>query len=443
MGSAQATAEQATKLISSGALETAGPEFTPRDPTLAGKSEEEIQALAHGVTSAINLQVLKMVLTQVAASVGLSGLIPQVLANIGSLSTDAIIKLINGPVNYQTLSQSPIDQLLLATALVPAFEKNLGLSQQESETIVQQALNSFNQLGPFSTQAAAQTALNQSLVNQLNQSAISPATGQSVVNQAFGSLENPQPSVTPLNTPPAPPDTSSTSPLSQLTPTTDDLQLTPQQQLESALKTAAFANDLKNQLLKSNLEADDYQRVSSGLNVAINQAASLPEAQTAAANVLANGGVENGQQLVNQVATAVSSPLRTPFINQVTPTAQLSNDFTQTVATLNATDGIRSDIAQKQAEDFSNLVFNNPNSVANLVQQNIQEYSNSVKESQTKVATDFFSDTLRPTQVGYVAALKETDPANTLIYLSNPFVGHRHQKAGTGGGVDVSPIMPV
>lgn len=439
VATALATAEAASALIGSGELEKQIEELLLSDPSLVGKSAEEIKLIAQGVVAALNLEIIKMVVSQVASSIGLAGLIPQLLASLGSVSKEEIIQLINGLVNYKQLGESPVDQALVFKSFSNSFAESLGIDQQRSDIIIGRALSDFNKQGPFDTDDAAKEALKKSLLDALSQESTPPPRENSLlaIDQGFKSLET---SNTPTTRDNGEPITRNKD------LTNEDVQLTPQQQLQDDLKALAFSSDLKAELAKSRLEADDFNRISNRIEVETAQAQSLAEKKAAAEKILSEEGLDNGDDILAAVNESQNNQLRS-FTIDTPPQSreELAINFSATVANILTTQGIRSDVAAEQADRFAAILFNNdPKSIASLTETNIANYSKQVEETQEASTFEVFREVMKPILSVYARNQEIIDPANLLVFLSNPIIyGGIGPRVGTGGGALINPISNV
>lgn len=380
------------------------------DPANKEKTEAtlraELEPLARGIAAAINLQLIKTAVLQVETAIGASGLLPQILANLGSVSTDSIVQFVNGLINYKHLFDSPRDTQLVALTLRDFLEDELALDRARSELIVGRALNEVARQGPFDTEEAAQTALREGFARSLRAENLEAAP---LVDRAF-----------------------------------DRLGLTPEQQLSNDLKAEAFLSEIKRELLRSHLEEGEAARIAARLDGATEQTRALEERRTVVEQILAEEGIDQGAAITLSATARVESPLFSGFITAVAPKEVLSADFGTAIAELFIHQGVRRDIANEQAEHFSDLVFNNPTSISSLVERNLNDYAKAVGITQTEAADATFRDTqqVRLSTSAYLAHIM--NPAHALVFLSNPIIyGNLQPRVGPAGGVVTNPVISI
>lgn len=371
------------------------------DPANNNKSEAtlraELEPLARGIAAAINLQLIKTAVLQVEQAIGVSGLLPQILANLGSVSTDSILQLVNGTINYRNLFDSPRDLQLVAFNMRDVYEESLGLDRQQAERAVSRALERASHLGPFSTSDAAREALRSSLDPR-------------IADQVFTRLDNPS---------------------------------TSQQALLDGLQTNALATNVENELSRHHLDADELNRINTKIDTARDHAHNATELRTAIEGILQQEGIEGAPELLASAFAAATSSLHNPYLNQIASRDTVSSDFTLAVQNVFSSQGVPPDTATQQATHYSDLIFNNPSSVSNLIALNLRDYAHAVGQTQSEAADGTFRDTMRP-QLSTAAFLQRlADPALEIVFRSNPiFYGsHGQPRTGPGPGVYVSETM--
>lgn len=425
---ALASLQSAVDFINSGAIEKVVLQQLLADPTLvdipqvadilSNKPNASLEGLAQGIVSALTLQLLKTLIIQVEQALGISGLLPQILASTGSFSKDAILELVNGLVNYKALFDSPIDKELVRIALSNSLVKN-GLSQQEAQIALNRALKDIENQSPFASDEAAKQALKDSL---LADTTIQSPTLSNAVDEGFKTLESQE--------------------VRNIDLTSDEVTLTPTQQLESELKLNSFKDELNAALLKENLDKEEAQNIAEKAAFAAEQNASIAERNRAATQILASQGVDNPNEIVISAAERTDSPLRTPFITEIASLDKLSDDFKVEVSTQLVNQGVPKDFADIQAEKYAGTLFTNPTSIASLVQTSVAEHSKLTGVKQSEVAETHFKDSIHLTlsTVDYLADI--VDPAKTLVNIGTPYYGIEGPRIGTGGGVPITnPIL--
>ena len=416
---ALALLENVQGLVATNAIYNTVLEGLLSDPANAGKSQEELATLARGIASALNLEFLKFATLQVETAIGLSGLLPQILANLGSVSSDKIVQFVNGLVNYKNLFDNPHDRALVEKAFIAAFTEALG--RQEAELAVKEALAKLEAQGPFKSEEAAKEALRRTLEEDLRSRDIAAADAKRLVAQGFASLEAP------------------VLPVDESIPYVD---LSPQQQLGVDLKAAAFNNDLRSELLNSNLDRDEAERVANQVDVATRDSKTVDDRKTIALGILNREGVEEAEALVAQVAKGVEAPLRSFTVTPpVPPPPVLSAEFEENVTRLLANQGVAEATAAEQAAHFAALIFTAPDSISHLTDLNLTDYAKSVGKSQSDAATETFKDSIRPTLSLLAFQQERMSLANDLVYANNPFYGDTSPRVGPAGGAPVNPII--
>lgn len=380
------------------------------DPANKDKAEAtlraELEPLARGIAAAINLQLIKRVVQQVETAIGVSGLLPQILANIGSLSTDNIIQLVNGLINYKHLLDSPRDTQLVAITFRNFLEEVLTLDRERAELLVGRALNEVVRQGPYDTEEAAHTALRDALISALEDDQFDAAP---LVDRAFERLER-----------------------------------TPEQQLLNDLKAEAFLRDVKSDLLRSHLDEGEAARIATRIDGAVSNNKALEERRGIVENILAEEGIDQAVTLIERAVARVESPLFSGFISEVSPKEVVSADLGTAIADLFTHQGVRRDIANEQAERFSNLIFNNPISISSIIERNLEDYAKAVGNTQTQAADAIFRDTqqVRLSTSAYLAHI--VNPAHELVFLSNPIIyGDLQPRVGPAGGTVTNPVISI
>ncbi|MCB1114804.1 MAG: hypothetical protein KDK62_08605, partial [Chlamydiia bacterium] len=405
---ALATLEGAIGFVAEGVTGNAILEILLADPEFAGRSEAELRELANGIAAGLNLIILRTFILQVESAIGLSGLVPQLLASLGSLDKDEILKLINGQISYKNLFDSPIDRALIAESLANQ------LAGQNAEIAIGRAIDRLAALDPFESDEAARLQLRELVLDELEAQGLDRKTLASRVDNAL--------------------------------PANGELPLTEQQVLEDDLKRIAFETDLRNRLIKDDLETSEINRAiqeaqrEASENSTLEQRAALVEAR------LQEAGVDNAGSIVAAALERANDPLRSPFLTKIPNRTDLIEGVSVAAAAVFAGQGIPADEAEALGNRIGALVFaEGPGSLGNLIEINNVEFSDSVAQSQTETAETFFKDSIRPT-LSTAAYLEEiTNPANVLVYASNPiFYGDQAlPRTGPAGGAPVNPIISV
>lgn len=381
-----------------------------------------LEGLARGIAAAITLEVIKNIVIQVEAAIGLSGLLPQLLASLGSISTDSIVKLINGQINYKNLFDSPVDLTLVQSALTKAVLNSTNLSQQEAQIAVNKALADVEAQGPFASDSAAQQALKDALLKQVPDN----SNLSSNVDDGFQTLESNQVQNKDLSS--------------------DDVVLNDQQKIQNEIKQNAFEDDLRSQLEKEGLDKDEARSLAAKASIAAGQAKTIEERNQLAENVLDKADIEDAASLIEKTSTLADSSLRTPFVDNNVPAASkstLTEDFTVAVSSILTGQGVPPDIATNAGAKAADILFNGPTSVASRIEDNIKDYATAVEKTQANAATEVFKDSIRPT-ISTLAFLQQiSNPADAIIYSGIMYGDRGLARTGPAGGVAVNPIISV
>lgn len=407
---ALSTLEQTAHLVQSDAIHTVLLDtLTERalsDPSNKNIPEATLRAqlepLARGITALIHLQLLAKATQLTSQATGTPGLIPQILANLASVSPEASQGIVNGLVGYNHLFDTPRDIQLFALTFRNYFEEQLGLDRPQAERVVGQALNRTAALGPLATAAAAKEALSTSLSDALSEENI--ATDPTLIASGFQRFESSPPQ---LN-----------------------------------LETSLFLSQLKGELARKHLEPGDLETISQRLDAAATQTSTLSDLLPITQAILSDEGVESAGLLTATVAQKVSSPLQNPFITQTAAPTELAQDFSTAVTDLLTHQALPREVANAQGTKYANLLFKDPVSIASLVERNLSDYAKAVGQTQAQAADALFRDTqqTRLSTAAYLAHI--TDPAQRLVFLSNPIMyGNLQPRIGPAGGALINPII--
>lgn len=403
--------DEAVKFLDTGSLEKVVFDklITQKPEELKSLSEEDLVKLAKGITAALSLEVIQLVVLDAAQAIGTSGLLPQLLASIGGVSSDTILKFINGLVNFQLLDQSPLGLELVKNTFSNELQGSLDIKQ--SDVTIKNALDSFINQGPFLSEEASKAALRQSLNQAMVYSGIPVDEAKTYVDKGFDRIENPT------------------------------KNLSPQQQLQDQLKLTSFNDEIKQALQNSELEKDESERISRKIENSIKDIGTLDERKQIVANILTKERVDDPRGIIDLVSKTIDSPLRNFLVSEPAPIQTLLSNFVFEASRLLVSQGIPKKVAAEQSENFAKIIYDNPTSIASLTARYLEEYSQAVGVDQAKAVADNFSHVMLPTRDLAIALAK--NQANGIVFASNPIINGTSsmQKVGTGGGVPMNPII--
>ncbi len=348
----------------------------------AGKSPDEIEALAKGVLAAIKLQVAQIVIVQLEKAIGASGLLAQLLSNLGSIDKDAILQLTQGLVNYKNAFDSPIAAQGLINQTTDAL-KQAGLSEDKAARIANEAFNNAAQRQAIQTEDQAKQAFLNSVRSALEQNEIDAANQEKYLTRIQDSLDN-----------------------------ANNSTLALQEQTNRDLVSFELKREIKN----TDLEKEDQARLSDRIDNIKKENLSRDEENASYLNALQQAGVDNAESILNQATNAANNPLRSFTQQSVLSTDQLAQAFNdRIVATLNQP-GSRIEESEVTAGKFTDVLVAGPNSILNIVDQGVKDYNKAVKEDQGNQAVELFKDGLTLNWDSLKLSNEVYNTANFLVY---------------------------
>lgn len=351
-------------------------------PQNAGKSAEEIEELAKGVLAAIKLQVAQTVILQLEKAIGGSGLLAQVLANLGSVDKDTILQLTQGLVSYKNAFDSPIAAQGIVNQTSAALQQQ-GLSADEAARIANQALADAANRQALESEDAAKQAFLDSVRAALEQNEIDAANQEKYLSAVSESLDNAN---------------------------NNTLQL--QQQTDSDL----VRFELKKEVEDSDLEKDDRQRLQNDIDNVRKENLARDDENARYLELLQNAGIDNAQALLAQANNAASNPLRSFVQENALTTSQLAQAFNdRIVATLNQP-GARIEESEVTAGKFTDVLVAGPNSILNIIDQGVKDYKNAIQDQQGTQAVELFKDGLSFNWDSLRLSNEVYNTANFLVY---------------------------
>lgn len=366
----------------------------------ANPSDDQLVELAQGITAAIKLNIAKSVILQLESAIGAAGLLSQLLANLGSLNTDSILKLTQGLISYKNAFENPFAQEALISITSQALQEQ-GLSAADANQIARASFNqaSLDQAARASEDRAKQAFLD-AVREQLAKDEALLADYEKTAQRIQTALDN-----------------------------SNEASL----QFQEQLKADTFAFELKKELSKEISDKDDLQRIQSRLDNTNADLKTADERKSASLKVLADEGVDNAEDLVNQALSSATNPLRS-FV-QTEPLSQndLAGAFSERVQSALNQPGAVAENSAAQAAKFTDLTFTAPNSISNLISQNIQEYNKQVKDDQGDKAVELFKDGVTFNWDAARLANDKYNIANFLVYSDKPAYAGIHGKVMGGG----------
>lgn len=348
----------------------------------AGKSPEELAALAKGVLAAIKLQVAEIVIVQLEKAIGASGLLAQLLSNLGSIDKDAILELTQGLVNYKNAFDSPVAAQGLINQTADALNQ-AGLSADEAARIANEAFQNAAERQAINTEEQAKQAFLDSVRSSLEQNEIDAANQERFLAKVQESLDN-----------------------------ANNNTLALQEKIDRDL----VSFELKKEINNTDLEREDRKRLADRIDDIRKENLAREEENARFLSALQQAGVDDPGALLNQALNLASNPLRSFTQGSALSIDQLGQAFNERVLAALNQPGARLEESEIAAGKFTDVLVAGPNSILNILDQGVKEYNKAVKEEQGNEAVELFKDGLTFNWDSLRLSNEVYNTANFLVY---------------------------
>lgn len=154
-----ALSNQILALVASGGVGSAINELLRTVPEFASLDLDQQNRIAKGLVAAVNLVLLEIAVSQLSFATRLPGLSAQVLGNVqgqppASTESNGVNNVLNNPVSVQAIVQ----------ALTPQVSLLAGLTQEQAQSVVVQAINDAIAQGLYSSAEKFRDAVEKSLI---------------------------------------------------------------------------------------------------------------------------------------------------------------------------------------------------------------------------------------------------------------------------------------
>lgn len=357
----------------------------------ATKNIEDITALVKGVEAAILLQVTQAVILQIEKAIGSSGLLAQVLANLGSVDKDTILQLTEGLIAFKNAFDSPVIGQAIIDLTSQSLQDQAQLSEAKADQIARDAFIAAAQQQAIDSDNAAKQAFLDSVRASLEKEELDSARTEASIQAVRTSLDD-----------------ANSATLA----------------LQDEVRNRIEASELRKEVNDSNLDREDREELLSRLD----EAKSREEKEA-----LLNEAGLNANEFLTQAEAAANNPLRSFVQTEPLTREELGAAFNErVVASLNQPGAIPED-SQAQADKFTDILVAGPNSVLSLVDQRVNDYNKAVQRDQSDNVSTLFNDGLTLNWSADDLARDKYNAANFLVYSDKPAYAGIHSTEMKGG----------
>jgi hypothetical protein len=357
----------------------------------ATKNIEDITALVKGIEAAILLQVTQAVILQIEKAIGSSGLLAQVLANLGSVDKDTILQLTEGLIAFKNAFDSPVIGQAIIDLTSQSLQDQAQLSEAKADQIARDAFIAAAQQQAIDSDNAAKQAFLDSVRASLEKEELDSARTEASIQAVRTSLDD-----------------ANSATLA----------------LQDEVRNRIEASELRKEVNDSNLDREDREELLSRLD----EAKSREEKEA-----LLNEAGLNANEFLTQAEAAANNPLRSFVQTEPLTREELGAAFNErVVASLNQPGAIPEE-SQAQADKFTDILVAGPNSVLSLVDQRLNDYNKAVQRDQSDNVSTLFNDGLTMNWSADDLARDKYNAANFLVYSDKPAYAGIHSTEMKGG----------